>query len=176
MSAIPLLPQPEAHPDPRPDPGPPAPRRHLRLVGVEELAALRRRRRVRLGGIVLAVFVIGLLFAAVGMHVVLAQNQFRLDRLTTQAATEQAHYQQLRLQVDQLESPQRIIGIAQSRLGMVAPAGVTYLAPAAAGKSAAGAAPSGTTPSGTGQAGGGLRPAAPPAGWSTIKPQLAVNP
>jgi cell division protein FtsL len=165
--------------DPRVAPRPPESPRHLRLVGVEELAARRRRRRVRLGGIVLTVFVIGLLFAAVAMHVVLAQNQFRLDRLTGQGAAEQARYQQLRLQVDQLESPARIIGIAQGRLGMVMPSGVTYLAPAAAtGPSAAGISGPVTGSSGTGPSSvlGGPAPAAPPAGWSTIKRQLAGNP
>jgi cell division protein FtsL len=144
---------------------PPQAPRHLRLVGAEELAAIRRRRRLRLGGVVLVGFVIALLFAAVGMHVVLAQNQFRLDSLDTQAATQQARYQQLRLQVDQLSSPQRIISIAEGKLGMVAPSSVTYLTPASArpGSAAANASP------------GGPPPASAPAGWSTIKPQLAAS-
>jgi cell division protein FtsL len=139
--------------------------RHLRLVGVEELAAIRRRRRVRLGGMVLAGFVIALLFAAVGMHVVLAQNQFRLDQLDSQAAAQQARYQQLRLQVDQLSSPQRIIGTAEGKLGMVAPGQVTFLNPSSA-----------TSGSGvTSATAGGPAPATAPPNWSTIKPQLAAN-
>jgi cell division protein FtsL len=143
--------------------------RHLRLVGADELAAVRRRRRVRVAGMVLAGFVIALLFAAVGMHVVLAQNQFRLDSIDAKATADQARYQQLRLQVDQLSSPQRIMGIAQGTLGMVTPATVTYLDPAGATHAATAAA--GTAPS----AQGGPPPATAPAGWSTIKPELAAS-
>jgi cell division protein FtsL len=139
--------------------------RHLRVVGVEELAAIRRRRRVRLAGIAVAAFVIALLFAAVGMHVVLAQNQFRLDQVDAQAAAQQAKFQQLRLQVAQLSSPQRILGTAQGRLGMVPPPGVTFLNPTSATPG---------TPTGAGHS--GPAPASAPPGWSTIKPQLAANP
>ena len=42
-----------------------------------------------------------------------------------------AHYQQLRLQVAQLEAPQRIIDVATTKLGMVPPDGTTYLTPPA---------------------------------------------
>ena len=139
--------------------------RHLRVVGDQELAALRRRRRLRMGGMVLAGFVIVLLFAAVGMHVMLAQNQFRLDQLDRQAAAQQAQYQQLRLQVDQLSSPQVIIGAAEGRLGMVPAGGVTFLNPSSA-----------TTGRPATAASGGPAPATAPSGWSTIKPQLAANP
>jgi cell division protein FtsL len=148
-------------------PGPPPAPRHLRLVGDEELAAIRRRHWVRLGGMVLAGFVIALLFAAVGMHVMLAQNQFRLDQLNADAAQQQAKYQQLRLQVDQLSSPARIIGTAEGRLGLVAPGPVTFLSPSRATPAAGG--PVTATPS------GGPAPARAPADWSTVKPQLAAN-
>ncbi|MDQ1392293.1 MAG: hypothetical protein QOF30_1270 [Acidimicrobiaceae bacterium] len=139
--------------------------RHLRLVGVEELAAIRRRRRVRLAGIAVAGFVIALLFAAVGMHVELAQNQFRLDQIDAQAAAEQAKFQQLRLQVAELSSPQRILGIAQGRLGMVPARGVTFLNPSSA-----------TPGAPTGSVQRGPAPASAPPGWSIIKRQLAANP
>jgi cell division protein FtsL len=149
-------------------PRPQAPR-HLRLVGAEELAAVRRRGRIRIAGMVLAGLVIALLFAAVGMHVELAQNQFRLDSIDAQATAQQTKYQQLRLQVDQLSSPQRIVGIAQGKLGMVAPGTVTYLSPASATSG-----PASTAAAGTAQ--GGPPTATAPAGWSTIKPQLAASP
>jgi cell division protein FtsL len=148
--------------------------RHLRLVGVEELAAVRRRRRMRLAGMALAGFVIALLFAAVGMHVVLAQNQFRLDRLDNQAALQQARYQQLRLQYDQLSSPQRIIGTAEGRLGMVPPAQVTFLDPSSATQPS-GVAAAAAGAGGTAQAAGGPAPATAPPNWSTVKPQLAAH-
>jgi len=154
-------------------PRPPEAPRHLRLVGTDELAAIRRRRRLRIGGVALVGFVIALLFAAVGMHVVLAQNQIRLDSLNSEAAAQQARYQQLRLQVDQLSSPQRILGIAQGQLGMVSPGPVTYLHPASA---TSGAGSAGASASGTGvAASAGPSPASAPAGWSTVKRQLAAG-
>ncbi|MDQ6614862.1 MAG: hypothetical protein M3083_08965 [Actinomycetota bacterium] len=149
------------HPSPHPSEAP----RHLRLLRPEELAAIRRRRRVRAGGAAVVTFVIALLFAAVGMHVALAQNQFRLDQLDAQAAAQQARYQQLRLQVDQLSSPQRIVGTAKGKLGMVPSGPVTFLSPSSA------------TPGTTRNASpGGPAPASAPPGWSTVKPELAANP
>ena len=56
-------------------------------------------------------------------------NQAELDRLADQADQEQARFQRLRLEVAQLESPERIVAVAQEKLGMVPPAGVTYLSP-----------------------------------------------
>lgn len=144
---------------------PPEAPRHLRLVGAEELAAIRRRRRMRVAGMVLAAAVIVLLFAAVAMHVVLTQNQFRLTQIDSEAASQQTHYQQLRLQVDGLSSPERILGIAEGKLGMVPPATVTYLRPASATSG---------PQAGTGYQ-GGPAPATPPAGWSTVKPELAAS-
>lgn len=143
--------------------------RHLRLVGAEELAAVRRRRRMRVGGVVLAGAVIALLFAAVAMHVVLTQNQFRLTKLNSEAAVQQTRYQELQLQVDQLSSPERILEIAEGRLGMVAPATVTYLKPASVT-----AAPP-TAPATATSYQGGPAPATASAGWSTVKPELAAN-
>ncbi|HEX3539456.1 MAG TPA: hypothetical protein VHT75_03345 [Acidimicrobiales bacterium] len=150
----------------RPDrPTPPDAPRHLRLVGAEELAAVKRRRRMRVGGVVLVAAVIMLLFASVAMHVVLAQNQLRLSQVDGQAAAAQAQYQRLRLQVDQLSSPARIVGTAEHTLGMVPPSSVTYLKPSGA-----------TSGPDTSASGGGPAPATPPAGWSTIKPQLVASP
>lgn len=157
-------PRPSETPRPGGAPRPPAAPRHLRLVGAEELAAIKRRRGMRIGGVVLVAAVILLLFAAVAMHVVLAQNQLRLSQVDSQAAAAQAQYQRLRLQVDQLSSPARIVGTAESHLGMVTPGSVTYLKP------------SGATPGSNATASGGPAPATPPAGWSTIKRQLVASP
>jgi cell division protein FtsL len=76
-----------------------------------------------------AVFVV--LFGLVVFHTVLLQNQQKLDHLTTQVSDAQARYQSQRLQVAQLEAPQRIIDVATHKLGMVPPSGTTYLTPAA---------------------------------------------
>ena len=60
---------------------------------------------MRLAVAAAGVFVAAVVFGLVGVHVMLAQNQFRLDRLNAQAKAQEASYQRLRLQVDQLESP-----------------------------------------------------------------------
>lgn len=71
-------------------------------------------------------------FALVASHVVLAQGQFRLERLKARAAVEEARHERLRLHVAELESPSRIVAAAQERLGMVPPPSVTYLSPTGA--------------------------------------------
>ena len=99
-------------------------RRHLRLVQNQARRRAGRRRLLVILGIA-SVAVVGL--ALVALHVLIAENQFRLDRLQQEAATEQASYEKLRLQVAQLEAPARIVSQAEGRLGMVQPASVTYL-------------------------------------------------
>ncbi len=42
---------------------------------------------------------------------------------------EQDQFDQLRAEVAELESPERIVAVAQNRLGMVQPDEVTYIAP-----------------------------------------------
>lgn len=99
-------------------------RRHLRLVENQARRRAGRRRLLVILGIATAAVVC---LALVALHVLIAENQFRLDRLQQQAATEQASYEKLRLQVAQLEAPARIVSQAEGQLGMVQPASVTYL-------------------------------------------------
>jgi cell division protein FtsL len=87
----------------------------------------RRRARVLLIGCA-ALVGLGLL-AIASLHVVLTQGQFQLEKLEEKAAAEQARYEQLRLEVAQLESPERVVAAAQQRLGMIPAPGVTYLSP-----------------------------------------------
>jgi cell division protein FtsL len=112
-------------------------------------------------------FVVAVLFGLVGLHVMLAQNQFRLDRLNSRADAEQARFERLRLQVDQLESPQRIIATAQQKLGLVTPGSVTYLTPS-------GPLPASVSPATAGGAGVAV-PVSPP-DWPIVKPHLAAQP
>jgi cell division protein FtsL len=70
------------------------------------------------------------LFAIVVLRVMLAQGQVQVDRLQASVDTQTAAQQQLSLQVAQLEAPAQIVAAARSRLGMVTPSSVTYLAPA----------------------------------------------
>lgn len=138
--------------------GDPAP---LLAVPDETLAAYRRRRRARLAVVLTSVFVGIGLFGLVVFNVLLTQNQFELDRLQARAAEKQARYEQLRLQVAQLESPSRIVATAQHRLGMVAPQGITYLLPPA---------PVPGAPQPPADAAG------PHTGWTAVKPHLAFRP
>jgi cell division protein FtsL len=149
-------------------PSRPSHRPHLRIVSAEDLTPAGRRRRFRLAVAALSALAVASAFGVVGMHVMLAQNQFALDRLDTKAAKEQAQYERLRLQVDQLESPQRIVAVAKNKLGMQQSGSVTYLTPSAPlnvpGSSSTGPS-KGAPASGSG-----------PANWSTVKPQLVPQP
>jgi cell division protein FtsL len=60
------------------------------------------------------------LVSAVVFHVILAQGQLQLDRLTRQIDTAQREYEQRRLETSTLASPQRIVQEAQ-KLGLVQP-------------------------------------------------------
>ena len=94
----------------------------------------RRRRRLRtgptvvLGGLIVFVVAFGLVVA----QALLVQGQHRLDDLQTRISEANRRQQELRLQVAELESPARIVDVATRDLGMVPPAGVTYLTPSGA--------------------------------------------
>jgi cell division protein FtsL len=139
----------------------------------------RRRRRVRLIGALAGAFFVAVVFGLVWLHVVLAQNQFRLDRLDARVSDEQSQYERSRLQVDQLESPQRIVDTAEGKLGMVPPSTVIYLTPSA--PPATTAPPGPTAPSTTLPAKPGPATVAAPAGhaltdWTSVKPLLVPRP
>lgn len=104
---------------------PPARRDHLRLVGSQKRAIrLQRRRRALVGaGVLLTMAVV---FGLVSLHVISAEKQLALNGLAGKAAAAQADYENLRLQVAQLESPAHILAEA-TRLGMRQPASVRYL-------------------------------------------------
>jgi cell division protein FtsL len=154
--------------------------RHLRVVEPRKLTAAERRRRARMllaGGVSVFVMVV---FGLVYTHVVLAQRQFTIDRLNSKVQAEQAQYQNLRLQVAELGSPQNIIATAEGQLGMVQPASVTYLTPnqtvsgSSNGSGASGA--SGAPGASSGQASTSAQAPAGDADWPQIKSQLAGSP
>lgn len=103
----------------------------LRVITDAELQEFRRRARARrllaAAGVLVAVGLFGVVIA----HVMLMQGQFELQQLQQRSAASQAEYDRLRLQVSELESPDRIVEVAQVKLGMVAPRTITYLAPSA---------------------------------------------
>jgi cell division protein FtsB len=170
---VPAAPAPSRRPSPRTTPQPvrrSAPRRpDLRVVRSDE----RRRRVGPAVGVVLTAVLFAGLFALAGAHTLLVQGQLHLDRLDADLAVERARYQELRLQVAELESPGRVVDVAQERLGMVPPAELVYLSPAQAsiggdeGERTELSGPEGGTD--VAQAGDDA--------WSTVKPLLdAVTP
>jgi len=103
------------------------PRRpELRVVDPEA-----RRPRIGRLGTILAGAVFAALFGLAGLQTMIINSQGHLDDLNRQITTEQARSGALRLQLADLQSPQRITTAASERLGMVAPAGIGYLQPAA---------------------------------------------
>jgi cell division protein FtsL len=152
------------------------------VVEGPERTPAQRRRTLQWAAIAGVAFGLCVALGLVYLHVVLAQRQFRVDRLQSQVQAEQAAYQKLRLQVAQLASPASIISIAEGRLGMVQPGSITYL-PSVPGDASGGTAPSahGTAPSAGGSEAGvsGSASAGAPTGdadWPVIKSQLAGSP
>jgi cell division protein FtsL len=123
-------------------------------------------------GVAISAFVIGAVFALVGLHVMLAQNQFQLDRLNTKAAALQAEYEQSRLQVDQLSAPARIVSTAESKLGMVPATAVIPLMPSPLPAQTATAATPANGKTLTTTAAHGDQT---PIDWITVKPHLVPS-
>jgi cell division protein FtsL len=71
-------------------------------------------------------FAFAFLFAAVGMHAGLAQNQVGLDEVNVELEREEALNSQLRVDVAELGSPTRIAGAA-ARLGLATPDQLEFL-------------------------------------------------
>ena len=126
MAAVPATRRSVAAPQPRRTPATRERRPQLRVVDAPA-------RHLNLGA--LTVLIVGAIFAVlfglVVFHTLLLKNQQHLDQLDHQVTDAQARYQSLRLQVAQLEAPQRIIDVATTKLGMVPPEGTTYLTPTA---------------------------------------------
>jgi cell division protein FtsL len=128
-------------------------------------------------GVVLTVLLFAALFAVAVSHALLIESQVRLDSLGEQVAAEQARYEELRREVAELESPERIVAEAQERLGMVEPNEVVWLTPdqpppadgdADEGDGAAEAAASGGE-------GGEEAAETPDTSWANVKPYLETT-
>ncbi|HVM09486.1 MAG TPA: cell division protein FtsL [Acidimicrobiales bacterium] len=137
----------------------------LRVVTDDELREARRRIRVRRLAAAVASLVAVALFGVVVAHVMLMQGQFELQRLQQESARSQADYDRLRLQVSELESPTRIVAVAQQKLGMVSPPNITYLAPSSD--------PAALPATGSDPDAGASAAAGAPGQWSSVKSHLA---
>jgi len=109
--------------------------RHLQLVADRRQLRLARRHRARLLLGMAAACAVMVAFGLVYLRVIAAQRQFTLDNLNTQVAQQEATYQRLQLQVAELNAPDRIVGYAESKLGMVPSTSVPVLTPSVAGSS-----------------------------------------
>lgn len=113
----------------RPDRAGEAPQRlrHLRVVRSSD----RRRAQFRLtprAGVTLTVLLFVALFAVAVSHALLIGSQVHLDRLDDQVAEEESRYERMRLDVAELQSPDRIVADAAAQ-GMVAPDELVWITP-----------------------------------------------
>jgi cell division protein FtsL len=100
--------------------------RHLRVVPPNPRPRLRLSPRA---GVVLTVLLFAALFCVAVSHALLIEGQIKVDDLDQQVAAEQARYEELRRDVAELESPQRILGEATGELGMVPAGDPVWLSP-----------------------------------------------
>ena len=71
--------------------------------------------------------VFGSLLGIVVIQTFIVQNRVQLDSISVELSEERALNQALRLDVIELEAPERILETASSRLGMIRPTARTYL-------------------------------------------------
>jgi cell division protein FtsL len=149
---------------------PPAGRRHLQVVTDARVVAQRRRRRLRGLVILTGVVMAASLFSLAAFHAMLAKAQADLDQVESKVSDAQARYETLRLDVAELEAPDRIVREAQERLGMVPPPGVTYLTPSESVTDEVGEAAAAPDTSATDGDAGERAP------WAAVKPYLSGRP
>ncbi len=147
----------------------PAARPPLRLVDDARLRPASRQRRARRLVVAAAVLVGASLLALAASHAMMVSTQVHLDDLERRVAEAQARHQALRLEVATLEAPDRVVSVAQERLGMAPPDTVTYLQAAAPAESTPEPAPAVASADETGEP--GTQPS-----WGAIKPYLGSAP
>lgn len=101
--------------------------RHLRPVAPTRPA---RKRSPAVPVLVGTGIVIVALFGLAAMHALLISGQRQLDDVRRETAAEAEEVRRLRLQVAELEAPDRVLEAARTRLNMVDPGEVGYLLPA----------------------------------------------
>jgi cell division protein FtsL len=109
-----------------PDEGVDRVRRHLRVVDAPASPARRRSKAPVLAGVGLLATVFLALFGLVVFHTVLLQNQSQIDGLDEQLTQEREQIKDRRLEVAELESPERVIAVAEAE-GLVIPDEVVML-------------------------------------------------
>lgn len=101
----------------------------LRVVEDEATPKGSPQRRVGRRAPIIGLLVFVGMLALAASHTLLVQGQIRLDGLDEKVAAQQEDYHRARLEVAELEAPERIVTAAMERIGMVEPADVVYLTP-----------------------------------------------
>lgn len=119
---------------PRPSPSKASSRPpRLRVLNAKQLREQHKIRRARIMiGFSALLFAGALLFVAAGQAVVVSQ-QLQLDNAQQQLATASSSNTNLQIERASLDSPARILQLAQHKLGMVTPKSVVYLVPVKVG-------------------------------------------
>ena len=91
------------------------PRPHIRVIPGRAVQPLRMAPWLLFTALVIFVF-----FALIYSRTTLSDSAFDLDKVESQIAQEEAAYQQLRLEVARLQSPERIVPLAE-QIGLVLP-------------------------------------------------------
>jgi cell division protein FtsB len=123
----------EEVPSSRPDSG--APRPSLDVVDRRLRASSSTRRQAKVLKALGALFVVGAFGVTAAAHTFVASDQQRIDALQGQLGQALATQQELQVARAELESPSRVLAIAEHQLGMVSPGSVTYLSPVSPGPS-----------------------------------------
>ncbi len=97
----------------------------------------------------LAIVTLGLLlgfaiFATVAARGVLDQRQMKLNSISLTLTSEQSQHKDLEATLAKLESPSRIVGIAQNQLGMSPPSTIIYISQPNTGPSTSSSIANGT--------------------------------
>ncbi len=101
----------------------------LDVVDRRRAASRSNRRRAGMLRGLGVMFVVGALAVTAAAHTFVASDQQRIDTLQSQLSQTLAEQQDLQLSRAELESPLRVLAIAERQLGMVSPESVSYLPP-----------------------------------------------
>jgi len=110
-------------------------RPRLGVVDRRRHATRAHRRQARVLRALGALFVVGALGVTAVAHTFVASYQQRIDILQGQLTQTLAEQQDLQLSRAELESPVRVLSIAEKQLGMVSPGSASYLSPVDPGPS-----------------------------------------
>ena len=120
-----------------PAPDPAAPRPELDVVDRRRPASRSSRRKASILRGLGVMFVVGAMAVTATAHTFVASYQQRIDTLQSKLTQTLAEQQDLQLTRAELESPVRVLAIAEHQLGMITPPSVAYLPPASPGPSVA---------------------------------------